>query len=64
MGQIKNVEPVTQSYGDMTTEFTDKWYQLDRTNIYYYAVNRGVFNQYRVVRETTNSMYVLVPRRM
>jgi hypothetical protein len=64
MGQIKNVEPVTQSYGDMTAELTDKWYQLERTNIYYYAVNRGVFNQYRVVRETTNSMYVLVPKRM
>ena len=67
MGQIKSVEPAsdaTQSYGDMTVEFTDKWYQLERTNIYYYAVNRGVFHQYRVVRETTNSIYVLVPKRM
>ena len=67
MAQIKGVEPAsdaTQSYGDMTVEFTDKWYQVERTNIYYYAVNRGVFNQYRRVRETTNSMYVLVPKRM
>ena len=67
MEQIKSVEPASdaiQSYGDMTVEFSDKWYQLERKNMYYYAQNRGVFNQYRVIRETTNRIYVLVPKRM
>ena len=59
MGQIKNVEPVAE-----WAEITDKWYQLERTNIYYYAVTRGVFHQYRAVRHTTNCIYVLVPKRM
>ena len=67
MEQTKSVEPAndaTQSYGDMTVEFSDKWYQLERKNMYYYAQNRGVFNQYRTIRETTNRIYVLVPKRM
>ena len=67
MGQINSVEPAsdaTQSYGDMTVEFSDKWYQLERKNMYYYAQDRGVFNQYRTIRETTNRIYVLVPKRM
>ena len=67
MGQIKSVEPASdaiQSYGDMTVEVTDKWYQLERKSMYYYAQDRGVFNQYRVIRETTNRIYVLVSKHM
>jgi hypothetical protein len=67
MGQIKNVEPaidVAQSYGDVTVEFTDRWYLVERANIYYYVVVRGVFHQYRTVRETRDGVFILVPKRM
>ena len=67
MEQIKSVEPASdaiQSYGDMTVDFTDKWYQLERKSMYYYAQDRGVFNQYRVIRETGNRIYVLVSKHM